>query len=140
MPKKFIFDESSSLHYYDLLNNFYEYFVDKLLLTGIAKNGSSILDIHFQKTEIGSEIYNELFYTIILAEIDNMRPDLKVQLIENNRIKSECLYYDIAESSKAKYFFMVQNTMDWPMEPTFNCCVYSLIEPNQETIKNYWRS
>lgn len=138
--KKYIFDQSARLHYYELLNNFKKFFIDQPLLTGIAENGSSILDIKFKESIFSKNIYNELFFTIILAEIECSEPQLKVQLYKNNRIESECLYYNLGESPNTKYFYMIHNSMDWPTEETFTCCVYSLIEPDEETISNYWRT
>ena len=46
--EKYIFDESSRLNFYDKLETFQEYFVDKMLMMGVSANGSDVKQINFE--------------------------------------------------------------------------------------------
>jgi len=134
--KKYIFEYSAAVHYYDLLKNFHEYFVDDLLMTGIGTCGESMSNIDFEM----SDKYEELFHNIIKKGVDYYPPSSKSQLFKDDILESECLFYDFGKDDGVKYIYMVQNTMNWTHQFDFNCSVFSLIEPDIDTIDIYWRS
>jgi hypothetical protein len=134
--KKYIFEYSAAVHYYELLKNFHEYFVDDLLMTGVGVCGYSMSEIDFEE----SEKYDHIFHNIIKKGVDYGVPSSKAQLYRENILESECLFYDFGKDDGVKYIYMVQNTMNWTHQFDFNCSVFSLIEPDIDTIDNYWRS
>lgn len=135
-PQKYIFEYSAAVHYYDLLKNFHEYFVDDLLMTGIGIYSSSVDNISFEY----NDKYETSFYNIIKKGIEYSEPKSKAQLFKDDALESECLFYDFGQSHNLKYIYMVQNTMNWTHQFDFNCSVFNLIEPNLETIDIFWRS
>lgn len=134
--KKYIFEYSAAVHYYDLLKNFHEYFVDDLLMTGVGVCGYSMSGIDFEE----NEKYEHMFHEIIRKGVDYGTPNSKAQLYKENILESECLFYDFGKADGVKYIYMLQNTMNWTHQFDFNCSVFSLIEPDINTIDNYWRS
>lgn len=132
--EKYIFDESSRLNFYDKLETFQEYFVDKMLLMGVAANGTSISDIYFEtNTDHGA-----LFYDILTQGIETTSPFLIAELINDNRRDMQCCFYDFGESESVRYIYMLQNAMDWTSKDDFCCQLHSLIEPTQDAINNFW--
>jgi len=134
--KKYIFEYSAAVHYYDLLKNFHEYFVDDLLMTGVGVCGYTMSEIDFET----SDKYDHMFHEIIRKGVDYGVPSAKAQLYKDDILESECLFYDFGKDDGVKYIYMVQNTMNWTHQFDFNSSVFSLIEPDINTIDNYWRS
>jgi hypothetical protein len=134
--EKYIFDESSRLNFYDKLENFQEYFVDKMLLMGVAANGTSMRNIHFEK----NTDHGYLFYDILIEAIETTPPFLIAELIKENRREMQCCFYDFGVSESVRYIYMLQNAMDWTSENDFCCQLHSLIEPTQDIINNFWNA
>jgi len=134
--EKYIFDESSRLNFYDKLENFQEYFVDKMLLMGVAANGTSMRNIHFEK----NTDHGYLFYDILIEAIETTSPFLIAELINENRREMQCCFYDFGVSESVRYIYMLQNAMDWTSENDFCCQLHSLIEPTQDIINNFWNA
>jgi len=134
--EKYIFDESSRLNFYDKLENFQEYFVDKMLLMGVAANGTSMRKIHFEK----NTDHGYLFYDILIEAIETTSPFLIAELISENRREMQCCFYDFGTSESVRYIYMLQNAMDWTSENDFCCQLHSLIEPTQDIINNFWNA
>jgi len=132
--EKYIFVESSRLNFYDKLETFQEYFVDKILLMGVAANGTSMRNIHFEK----NTDHGYLFYDILIEAIETTSPFLIAELINENRREMQCCFYDFGESEGVRYIYMLQNAMDWTSKNDFFCQLHSLIEPTQEIINNFW--
>ena len=134
--EKYIFDESSRLNFYDKLETFQEYFVDKMLLMGVAANGTSMRNIHFEK----NTDHGYLFYDILIEAIEKTSPFLIAELINENRREMQCCFYDFGVSESVRYIYMLQNAMDWNSENDFCCQLHSLIEPTQDIINNFWNA
>jgi len=134
--EKYIFDESSRLNFYDKLENFQEYFVDKMLLMGVAANGTSMRNIHFEK----NTDHEYLFYNILVEAIETTAPFLIAELINENRREMQCCFYDFGAAEGVRYIYMLQNAMDWTSENDFCCQLHSLIEPTQDIINNFWNA
>ena len=134
--EKYIFDESSRLNFYDKLETFQEYFVDKMLLMGVAANGTSISDIYFET----NTDHKQLFYDILIEGVKTTSPFLISELINNNRREMQCCFYDFGVSESVRYIYMLQNAMDWNSENDFCCQLHSLIEPTQDIINNFWNA
>ncbi|MAR66757.1 MAG: hypothetical protein CL833_05840 [Crocinitomicaceae bacterium] len=134
--KKYIFEYSAACHYYDLLKNFHEYFIDDLLMSGVGICGESMSDIFFDE----NDKYDSIFHNIIKKGVDYGYPSAKSQLWKENILESECVFYDFGRGDGVKYIYMLQNTMNWTHSFDFNCSVFSLIEPDIDIIDNYWRS
>jgi hypothetical protein len=134
--EKYIFDESSRLNFYDKLENFQEYFVDKMLLMGVAANGTNMRNIHFEK----NTDHGYLFYDILIEAIETTSPFLIAELISENRREMQCCFYDFGVSESVRYIYMLQNAMDWTSENDFCCQLHSLIEPTQDIINNFWNA
>lgn len=134
--EKYIFDESSRLNFYDKLENFQEYFVDKMLLMGVAANGTNMRNIYFEK----NTDHGYLFYDILIEAIETTSPFLIAELINENRREMQCCFYDFGVSESVRYIYMLQNAMDWTSENDFCCQLHSLIEPTQEIINNFWNA
>jgi hypothetical protein len=134
--EKYIFDESSRLNFYDKLETFQEYFVDKMLLMGVATNGTSMRNIHFEK----NKDHGHLFYQILIEALSTSRPFLIAELIHNNRREMQCCFYDFGVAEGVRYIYMLQNAMDWTSENDFCCQLHSLIEPTQDIINNFWNA
>ena len=124
-PKNQIFD-----------NIFQEYFVDKMLLMGVAANGTNMRNIHFEK----NTDHGYLFYDILIEAIETTSPFLIAELIKENRREMQCCFYDFGVSESVRYIYMLQNAMDWTSENDFCCQLHSLIEPTQEIINNFWNA
>lgn len=134
--EKYIFDESSRLNFYDKLETFQEYFVDKMLLMGVAANGTSISGIYFEK----NTDHSQLFYEILIEAIETTPPFLIAELINENRREMQCCFYDFGISEGVRYIYMLQNAMDWTSKNDFCCQLNNLIEPTQDTINNFWNA
>lgn len=132
--EKYIFDESSRLNFYDKLETFQEYFVDKMLLMGVAANGTSISDIYFET----NTDHGQLFYDILIQGIETTSPFLIAELTCNHRREMQCCFYDFGESEGVRYIYMLQNAMDWTSKNDFCCQLHSLIQPTQDIINNFW--
>jgi len=134
--EKYIFDESSRLNFYDKLETFQEYFVDKMLMMGVSANGSDVKQINFEK----NTDHGHLFYDILIEAIETTSPFLIAELINENRREMQCCFYDFGVSESVRYIYMLQNAMDWNSENDFCCQLHSLIEPTQEIINNFWNA
>lgn len=134
ITEKFIYDESSMVLFYDKLDNFEKYFIDDMLMFGVAKNGSNIFDIDFEH----HKKHGELFYGILKEGIRNTIPFLTSEVIINNRREMQCQFYNFGESKGQTFLYMLKNAMDWNDKSDFCCQLFSLIEPNEETILNFW--
>ena len=134
--EKYIFDESSRLNFYDKLETFQEYFVDKMLMMGVTANGTCMQNIDFEK----NTDYGHLFYDILIEAIATTAPFLTAELLNNNRREMQCCFYDFGILEGVRYIYMLQNAMDWTGEDNFCCQLHSLIEPTQDIINNFWNS
>jgi len=134
--EKYIFDESSRLNFYDKLETFQEYYVDKMLMMGVSANGSDVKQINFEK----NTDHGHLFYDILIEAIETTSPFLIAELINENRREMQCCFYDFGVSESVRYIYMLQNAMDWTSENDFCCQLHSLIEPTQEIINNFWNA
>ena len=132
--EKFIYDHSSRVVFYDKLATFDEYFVDEMLMLGVAKNGSNIFDIDFEH----HEKHGELFYGILKEGIRNTPPFLVSEVVVDNRREMQCQFYNFGESQGHTFLYMVKNAMDWTDRSDFCCQLFSLIDPSEETILNFW--
>jgi hypothetical protein len=132
--QKYIFDQSSSLVFYEKLNTFQEYFIDQVLLMGVAKNGTCIRKIDFEK----NLDHGELYYSILIEAIFSTAPFAISELIKDNRREMQCCFYDFGAAEGVRYIYMLHNAMDWTNKNDFCCQLYSLVEPNQDTIHNFW--
>jgi len=136
ITQKCIFDDSSKLIFYDLLKTFEAYFANDILMELVATNGSKFLDINFNK----NSIFKENYYTILINALDCYQPFLRVDQLFKNRIELQCCFYNFGIAKGESFIYMVKNTMDWTNNNNFYCQVINLIEPNEETIQNFWRS
>jgi len=134
--KKYIFDESSRLNFYDKLETFQEYFVDKMLMVGVAANGTNISNIYFET----NTDHGQLFYDVLTQGIEATTPFLIAELIKDNHREMQCCFYDFGKAEGVRYIYMLQNTMDWTSENDFCCQLHSLIEPTQQAIENFWQA
>lgn len=133
---KYIFEEESSFLFYDKVECLHNYFLESLLLSGKANNGSSILSINFKE----NEKFGKDFLNLIKNAVDLQDPFLRAMLINEGRLEIECLFYNFGEKNGVNYIYMIQNLMDWESEEDFCCQVWSLIEPTQQLIENFWKS
>lgn len=133
---KYIFEEESSFLFYDKVECLHNYFLESLLLSGKANNGSSILNINFKE----NEKFGKDFLNLIKNVVDFQDPFLRAMLINEGRLEIECLFYNFGEKNGVNYIYMIQNLMDWESKSNFCCQVWSLIEPTQELIENFWKS
>lgn len=134
--EKYIFDESSRLNFYDKLETFQEYFVDKMLMMGVSANGSDVKQINFKK----NTDHGDLFYSILIEAISTTQPFLTADLVSDKRREMQCCFYDFGESESVRYIYMLQNAMDWTSKDDFCCQLHSLIEPTQQAIENFWQA
>lgn len=133
---KYIFEESSRLNFYDKLETFQEYFVDKMLMMGVAANGASVSDISFET----SSDHGQLFYDVLTQGIEATAPFLIAEFIKDNRREMQCCFYDFGQAEGIRYIYMLQNAMDWTSKDDFCCQLHSLIEPTQQAIENFWQA
>ena len=134
--KKFIFKIQASTYFREKLSCFFDYFLDEVVLNGVAKNDTPISIINFTE----SKSYVTSFYDTLLTLLEYSQPDSIVRLINNNRMESECLFYDYTEVEYFKCIFMINNIMDWTSNNNFNCQVWTTRDVDLETIDYYWRS
>lgn len=133
---KCIFDDSSKALFYDSLETFESFFVDSVLLDSIAKNGDRFKNINFRK----NKIYKSKFYNILIKALDTYQPFLIVNQMIKKRLEFQCCFYNFGEAKGESFIYMVKNAMDWNNKKDFYCQVLNLIEPEEETIINFWRS
>lgn len=134
--KKFIFKNQASTCFREKLSCFFDYFLDEVVLNGVAKNDTPISIINFTE----SKSYVTSFYDTLLTLLEYSQPNSIVRLINNNRMESECLFYDYTEVEYFKCIFMINNIMDWTSNNNFNCQVWTTRDVDLETIDYYWRS
>jgi hypothetical protein len=131
---KFIFKNQASICFHEKLSCFLDFFLDKLILNGVSKNNTPISIINFTE----SKSYITSFYDTLLTLFEYSQPSSIVRLINNNRMESECLFYDYTEVEYFKSIFMVYNIMDWTDNDNFNCQVWTTRDVDLETINYYW--
>jgi len=134
LKDKYIFLDEAEPIFLEKFDGFNKYFIDNLLMCGIADNGTLINDIDFDK----SEMHENLFYDILIGGIYGIEPQIDCQYIKDNRLKVQCSFYNFGESDGINHIYMMINTMDYTSENDFACEVWSLIEPDIETINLYW--
>lgn len=105
-------------------------------MESVASNGTRFSDINFKK----NNIFKEKYYTLLINALDFSQPFLRVDQLSKNRIESQCCFYNFGKAKGESFIYMVKNTMDWDGRNNFYCQVFNLIEPNEETIENFWRS
>jgi hypothetical protein len=134
LKDKYIFLESAKATFYKKLEVFFECSVDILLLSGIAKNNSKIEDIDFK-----SEVYFGDYYLSILEHgTKAIAPFAQVQLLIDNRLSMELIYYDFSTVSEVSYIYMIENIMDFTSQDDFCCNLWSVSEFNKKAIKLFW--
>ena len=133
---QYVYDQSSSLYFYDKLNTFREYFVDQSLMQGLALNGDSIENIFFET----NTKHTAIFYSILREAFAKSQPFIQVDLFCKSRLEMQCCFYDFGTAESVPYIYMMQNSMDWTSRETFCCEILSLIEPSTETIRNFWNT
>jgi len=132
--QQYIFDYSSSDLFYEKFDCFHEFFVDEILLSSITPNGSTLDSILFCE----SPNHDPLYYEILTAGMQAFAPKFCARLIYNNRMEAECLFYDFGEAEGIQHVYMMQNLMDWTDKSDFCCEVWSLKDPDMETLELYW--
>ena len=134
LKHKYIFLDEAEPIFYEKLDGFYDYFINDLLMCGVAENGTIVNDIEFQQ----NDIHENLFYDILIGGIYGIQPQIDCQYIKDNRLKKQCSFYNFGESDGVNHIYMMKNTMDFRVQTEFMCEVWSLIEPDIETINLYW--
>ena len=123
LKDKYIFLDEAEPIFLEKFDGFNKYFIDNLLMCGIADK---------------SEMHENLFYDILIGGIYGIEPQIDCQYIKDNRLKVQCSFYNFGESDGINHIYMMINTMDYTSENDFACEVWSLIEPDIETINLYW--
>lgn len=136
ISKKFIFQDDASICFHEKLSCFFDYFLDKLILSGVSKNNTPISIINFTE----SKLQPTSFYDTLLTLVEYSQPDPIIRLTNRNRMESECLFFDYTKVKYFKSLFMINNAMDWTSNDNFNCQVWTLKNIDLETINYYWSS
>lgn len=132
--KKFIFKDSATILFYDLLDSFDRAFSDVVLMSGLAKNEDNINDIAFEN----NIYFPNSFYHKLIQGFCNYSPAVQCQAIRKNRLEMECLYYDFGQIDDIQHVYLIKNTMDWENKNTFNCEIWNLLPVDIEQIQYHW--
>ena len=120
--EEYVFGEGASEHFYGLLDQFHNSYVDQLILSGVCKNNSDIESVSFRE----SSKFNEVTFEVLIAGIKLMKPLIKCSLIQNNRLEVECQFFDFGVIFDRCNIIMMQNIMDWTSDENFCCQIWKL--------------
>jgi hypothetical protein len=132
--KKFIFQDSATIYFYDLLDSFHKSFSDVVLMSGIGYNGQTIKEIIFEN----NIYFPDSFYELIIKNFSRLQPSVICQALRRNRLEMECMYYDFGKIDGIKHVYLIKNTMDWTSKNNFNCEVWNLLPIDIEDVKYHW--
>ena len=132
---KYIYKDEAEAIFYKLSDSFRDLYVDKVLLSGEAKNGESLSSIKFEQ----EESHGDLFYSVLLIGLSEILPTEVCQLIYSDRLELEFQFYHFGKVGGIHHDYLIMNTMDWRDKDGFLCEVISLKNITTNTIKEHWQ-
>ena len=134
MTEQYIFNADAEKFFYKKLDSLHENYVFHLLMNGMAPKGTDLESIKMTKNPVTSKKYCER----VVGGLLNIRPKIVVRLLEDNKIRLECIFTKINDKETINHLFMIQNVMDYPKLDNFNCQIWYLGDTLMEDIKKIW--
>jgi hypothetical protein len=135
MPcEKYIFNWDASEAFYEKLESLHDEYVYHLLLSGVAPLGTDLESIKMTKNPDVSLAYCQR----VVGGLKNIGPHVEASLMEDKKVKLECIFTHINDKKAINYLYMIQNVMNWPQLEVFSCQIWYLGETGVNQIKQHW--
>lgn len=135
MPsEKYIFNWDASEEFYKKLDDLHDKYVYHLLLSGVAPLGTDLESIKMTKNPDVTMSYCRR----VVGGLKNIKPQVEARLVEDKKVKLECIFTHINDKKVINHLYMIQNVMNWPQPEVFSCQVWYLGENGVKEIQKHW--
>jgi hypothetical protein len=134
LTQKYIYQDEAEKIFYELAESLQNFYADKVLMSGEAKNGETLMSIDFEVDATNGD----LFYSVLLCGLSQSNPKIISQLIYENRIELEFQFFDFGTFGGVSHIYLIKNTMDWKTKDNFFCEVWTLKNTDIKKIKEHW--
>lgn len=133
-PEYFIYEREASYEFYEKLESFHDFYVNELVASGVAENGTRLPCIDFSR----SDLLGQDFIDLLIDGLSKFIAPIQCRLMRKKRLELECLFFDFGKAQGFRHVYMIQNIMDWTSKNDFNCQIWSILDADINTIDEFW--